>query len=567
MTTDRIVRLGIVGAGTRGADFAALLRSLGDDAVGVTALCDTDPAALVEATALFPDAFGFDSLDSLLDAGAADAVLISTPMPLHAPMSIACLERGVHVLCEVPAAVSVDEARALVAAATASTATYAMAENYIFSTPNRMVRALAHAGCFGRIYWARGAYLHELRELNETTPWRRRWQTGVRGVTYPTHSIGPLLDWTGGERITRVACGGTGSHHNDPRGEPYHDDSATLLGTLSSGGLVEVRLDMISDRPHAMDRYQLQGTDGAYECPREGEGRVWLRELDPAPRWRPLAEAFEAVRAARGIPPLEPVPPDAGHGGGDYFVLRDFVAAIRERSEPATDVHRALDMTLPGLVSTRALETGTWVDVPDSRNWIDEKPPTQLEMVWPVGKEPPAVHLPDGYELDLLRTHEREAYVQLMQRAGFDDWTMDRFAWVDGAVLPDAHYVVRESATGRIVATALAAHRPSLHHPAGGELGWVATDPDHGGRGLGRAVCAAVLARFVGAGYRNIYLYTNTFRHPAVALYLKLGFLPYLPDEAARERWQATLREIGWTEAVPALLPNGAETAVVANPA
>ncbi|MFW6294084.1 MAG: GNAT family N-acetyltransferase [Spirochaetota bacterium] len=565
MTTDRSVRLGIVGVGNRGADFAALLRSLGDAAVEVTALCDTDADALSEAAEHFPHAARFTTLDSLLDARAADAVVISTPMPLHAPMSIACLEHGVHVLCEVPAAASVDEARSLVRAAEASTAVYAMAENYIFSTPNRMVRALAQAGSFGEVYWARGAYLHELRDLNEKTPWRRTWQTGVRGVTYPTHSIGPTLDWSGGERITKVTCAGSGSHHTDPRGEPYHDDSATLLGRLSSGGLVEMRLDMVSDRPHAMDQYELQGTDGAYECPRGSEGRVWLRELDPQPRWRPLSDAFEAVRAARSMPALEAVPPDAEHGGGDYFVLRDFLATIREGREPATDVHRALDMTLPGLVSARALETESWVDVPDSRTWVNEEPPTKLEMVWPADAEPPAVRLPDGYELGLLRPEEREAYVELMRQAGFDDWTMDRFTWVDGAVLPDAHFVVREGATGRIVATALAAHRPSLHHPHGGELGWVATAPNHAGRGLGRAVCAAVLSRFAAAGYRNVYLYTNTFRNAAVALYLKLGFLPYLSDPDARERWEATLRAIEWGATVPAVLPNGTETAVVAD--
>jgi len=497
MVQNRSVRLGIAGVGNRGAGFAAMIHALGSDVVEVTALCDTRVTALDDAAEHFPGVARFESLDSLLDGDAADAVLISTPMPLHATMSIACLRRGVHVLCEVPAAVSIGEARDLVKAATGSDAIYAMAENYIFSTPNRMVRALAHAGCFGTIYWARGAYLHELRGMNETTPWRRRWQTGVRGVTYPTHSLGPALDWTGGDRITELACAGTGSHYADPRGDAYHDDSSTLLGRLASGGLVEVRVDMVSDRPHAMDQFELQGTDGAYECPRESEGRIWLRELDPNPEWRPLGEAFEAVRSARGIPPLESVPPDAGHGGGDYFVLRDFVRAIREGREPATNIHTALDLTLPGLVSTRAIESAQWVDVPNSRDWLDEKPPTQFEMVWPETAEVPEVCVPEGYELGLLRFEEREAYVALMQRAGFEDWTMDRFSWVDDAVLPDAHFVVRETTTGQIVATALAAHRPSVRHPHGGELGWVATDPDH-------TVRAVVLARppaALGAGW------------------------------------------------------------------
>lgn len=547
------IRLGIVGVGGRGDSFASLLDALPAGTFTVSALCDVNRGALDDAAPRFPDAAAFTEFDALLGSGLVDAVLVATPMPLHAPMSAAALGRGIHVLCEVPAAISEAQARGLVRAARASRARYAMAENYLFSTANRMIRAIAAAGLFGRVTWGRGEYIHELKELNERTPWRRQWQTGIRGITYPTHSLGPLLDWCG-ERVIRLTCAGTGSHYRDPAGASYHDDSATMLGHLAGGGLVEIRVDMISDRPHEMQRYELQGTDGACEV-RDSMRRIWLRALDPEPRWRPLDEAYGELAATGRVPPLEPVPEGVGHGGGDYFVLKHFAALLREPATgPASsagtglpDVHRALDMTLPGLVSQRAILDGSWRTVPDSRGWFgDQEQGPVVTMIYPESAEPPEIDLPAGYSLETLRDEERPEYVALMQSAGFVDWTMERFGWVERAVLPGGHFVVRHEASGAIVATALAAHRPDEDFPYGGELGWVATLPEHGGRGLARAACVAVLRRFRSAGYESIYLLTNTWRLAAVALYLKLGFVPYLRSPDHREAWERTLPRVGW---------------------
>ena len=67
-------------------------------------------------------------------------------------------------------------------------------------------------------------------------------------------------------------------------------------------------------------------------------------------------------------PPAEALA--AGHGGGDYWEVQDFVAAIRGEKEPAIGIDLAMDMTLPGLVSQQSIAQGSsWVAVPDSRNW------------------------------------------------------------------------------------------------------------------------------------------------------------------------------------------------------
>jgi predicted dehydrogenase len=232
---------------------------------------------------------------------------------------------------------------------------------------------MVRRGLFGTPYYAEGEYLHELKELNERTPWRRRWQTGVNGVTYGTHSLGPILQWMAGDRVTEVCAAGSGHHHLDPRGDRYENEATcVMLCRLQSGGLAKVRVDMLSDRPHAMTNYELQGTDGCFESARaEGQPhRVWLRSRSPdAHTWQDLAELEEEFLPERWRTHGEAAG-RAGHGGGDYFEVLDFADAVRGERPPAVGIHEALDMTLPGLVSQQSIAAGGgWLPVPDSRRW------------------------------------------------------------------------------------------------------------------------------------------------------------------------------------------------------
>ena len=373
MAPDRI-RFGIVGAAGRGNSFVRSLRA--HPATELTALCDVRAEPLQANAAELGVEHTFTEAQALFGSGTIDAVVLGTPMPLHAPHAIDALERGIHVLSEVTAGVSVEECRDLVRVARRSTASYMMAENYTYMKPNVLVRELARQGLFGEVYYGEGAYIHELKAHNEDTPWRRHWQTGVNGCTYPTHSLGPVLQWfdTRGrpDRVVAVCALGTGHHYRDPRGDGYEmEDSVTMMCRMASGGLVHIRVDMLSDRPHNMVHYALQGTDGAYESTDgfEATPKVWLRSRSDTPRWEPLEALEEAF-----LPDFWKNPPEAatqaGHGGGDYWEVQDFVAAIQGEAEPPIGIDSAMDMTLPGLVSQQSLAEGSsWVAVPDPRNW------------------------------------------------------------------------------------------------------------------------------------------------------------------------------------------------------
>lgn len=364
------IKVGVVGAARRGKSYFTPFNS--NPHTVVTALCDLNEEAVKETAAENNVEQIYTNYETMLDKAGLDAVVIGTPMPLHVSQSIMALERNIAVLCEVPAAVSIEECRKLIHAKRKSRAAYMMAENYCYIRPNILVGELVKEGLFGELYFGEGEYIHELKELNETTKWRRKWQTGINGNTYPTHTFGPLYQWFGNRRAVSVCCYGSGHHYQDPHGDYYeNEDSTTTACRLKGGGLVNLRLDMLSNRPHNTSFLSLQGTKGCYESPR-GLGdadKIYLADRHDYGTWHPLEELAEEFLPEQWLhPPKEAV--NAGHSGGDYWQVCYFVDAMVDGKEPPVGIYEGLDMTLPGLVSQLSIEQGSiWLDVPDPREW------------------------------------------------------------------------------------------------------------------------------------------------------------------------------------------------------
>ena len=184
----------------------------------------------------------------------------------------------------------------------------------------------------------------------------------------------------------------------------------------------------------------------------------------------------------------------------------------------------------------------------------------QLVMVWPQALlgSPPLLKPAPGYECRTYVPGDEQGYFKLMDRAGFAGWNEEKLTPYRAKILPNGWFMAVHVAAREIVATAMATHNPSARHPFGGELGWVAGDPSHAGHGLGKLVCAAVTARFLRAGYFNIYLRTDDVRLPAINVYLNLGYLPFLCATDMSRRWVEVFKKLErpcrpeeWIEAAP----------------
>jgi mycothiol synthase len=173
---------------------------------------------------------------------------------------------------------------------------------------------------------------------------------------------------------------------------------------------------------------------------------------------------------------------------------------------------------------------------------------TQLQMVWPehLLAAPPTVRLSPGYNLRAYQPGDEVRFYEVMALAGWPGWNDERLQpWI-ARILPEGWFMAVHQQSSLIAASAMALHSHSEQHPFGGELGWVAGDPAHAGRGLGMAVCAAVTARFIEAGYRHIHLYTEHWRLAAIKTYLKLGYVPFLYLPEMPERWQTLCAQLNW---------------------
>lgn len=357
------IRIGIAGA-PRGRSFLAGLAAYGDQAE-IRAVYEPDPVARQK----FADDTGVDTPASYEDLLASvDAVILASPQHHHAPQAIMALGEGVHVLSEVPAAVSLEQAQDLLTAVRHSGTHYMIAENYCFSPANLTIKEMARAGLFGDLYFGEGEYLHEMKswhtDASGRPTWRYHWQVGRAGITYPTHSLGPLLWWFQ-DRVVAVSCSGTG-RHTDPEHEI--DDTVLMLARTARGALLSIRLDLLSNRPHLMNYYSLQGTAGAYEAARVAGApdHIYLLGQSPSEQWEPLDAYVEKFLPER----YREVAAGAGHGGTDTWPVRDFLDAVLADRASELDIYAALDMTLPGLVSESSFyEHGAWRAVPNPRLW------------------------------------------------------------------------------------------------------------------------------------------------------------------------------------------------------
>ena len=112
-SADKLLRVGVIGVGVMGSNHARVFADMpGVALVGVVDPENQQRDFVVKTLGCA----GYDSVEALLDGG-VDAVTVAAPTHLHHEIALACIAHGVHVLVEKPIASSVEEGRAIIAAA------------------------------------------------------------------------------------------------------------------------------------------------------------------------------------------------------------------------------------------------------------------------------------------------------------------------------------------------------------------------------------------------------------------------------------------------------------------
>lgn len=365
---DRKIRIGIIGG-----NFGAGFQFHEHPNCIVEAVSDLRPERRERLMKVYKCTKSYESLEKLLPDPKIDAVFIATPMPDHARHVLASLKAGKHVLCAVPAAMTLEECAAIQRAVKRSGLTYMMCETSYYYPEVISARKFYNEGKFGEIFRSEAAYHHPGLETLWFENGKPTWRHGIPPLLYPTHSTSYLISVTG-ERLTHVSANGWGDDSPLLKGNPYNNPfwngtaffktnkghncqisccwKGALVGTVR-GEWHGTKMSFYTPDPtglkaslvHASDTL---GKDDAGFAQKEAKVEIydqpkwWLTDMMP-----------------------EPLRHDSGHWGSHTFLTHEFIDALVNNRKPAIDIKEALAYTAPGIVAHQsALKKGEYLKVP-----------------------------------------------------------------------------------------------------------------------------------------------------------------------------------------------------------
>jgi predicted dehydrogenase len=232
----KTVRVGVIGVGAA-AQVIHIPAIKKTEGVELVAICDRDPEKVARVAQKFQIPHAHSRLDDLLSSDEIDAVDICTPNFLHAPMALAALEAGKHVLCERPLARSGVEAATMAKAAKKADRLLMCAVQHRFRADSQLLRTFVAKGDLGDIFYTKAGWLRRRTEW-DSDEWRRQKRESGGGVVLDLgfQMLDLSLWMLGGPEVVSV----TASVHRSKKGEV--EDSATAFLRLASGATLTLEL-------------------------------------------------------------------------------------------------------------------------------------------------------------------------------------------------------------------------------------------------------------------------------------------------------------------------------------
>jgi predicted dehydrogenase len=386
---EKVVRIGIVGAGNRGT---GLLRNFLDlPGVAIPAVCDINEANLSRAQGIVekaghkrPEGYsrGLEDFRRLAARDDLDAVVTATPWGWHTPVCVAAMKAGKYAATEVPAALTIEECWELVNTSEETGMPCMMLENVCYYRNVLMVLNMIQQGLLGELTHCEGGYQHDVRRGKVLPTGDLKWR-GIHSLKhnanlYPTHPIGPIAWWTNINRGDRFAyltsmssksrginhyiAKRLGSDHPSAKRKYAQGDVNTTLIRTENGVTVTLYFDTQSPRPYDLI-LRVQGTEGIYSGTLE---KIYVEDRSPERlTWEdtgPYYEQYEhPIWKALGETAR-----NYGHGGGDYIELHQFVRAVRNRTQTPIDVYDAASWSVITPLSEKSVASKSApVDFPD----------------------------------------------------------------------------------------------------------------------------------------------------------------------------------------------------------
>lgn len=363
------IRIGIFGL-RRGSSFIDEIKYNGGELVAV---CEKDEEYTKTIMSCIEGACVYTDFDEFINHP-MDAVLLANFFPEHAKYAVKALEKNIHVLSECVSNGTMAEGVMLYEAAEKSKAIYMLAENYPFMTFNREMKRVYEGGTLGKIMYAEGEYNHPMdwydtKAVLSIRPYEKHWRNFLPRSYYITHSLAPIMCATGSFPVRVTAMPVLRPLPDDCPTASHVADVASIISILNDDGSVFKVTGCSAFGAH-WNSYRLCCEKGQIENVR-GTDKVMLRYNSwQIPEGKEEVNFYEPDLSDEDSEQIH----NAGHGGGDFLVIKAFFESIRSGKPHQFDVRFATAMASVAILSHRSIMEGSApYDIPDFRNEADRE--------------------------------------------------------------------------------------------------------------------------------------------------------------------------------------------------
>jgi predicted dehydrogenase len=365
------IGFGLIGTGYMGKRHAVALKAVG--AVFNTTLrpvCELLCTTTASGAAQKAVELGFNRSTAdwrdLIEDKRVQAIIIASPQSTHLQIARAALAAGKPVLCEKPLGASLDDARAMVAAADSACVVNMIGFNYVRTPATQLAHEIINNGEIGDIVHVRAEHTEDFYADPEApVSWRTRdAASGNLGDLSP-HIINAVLRLAG--PIERLVADVQTVHLSRPgetgREPVTNDDQADFLCRFKNGAMGSISVSRVATGKKMGYAYEITGTDGALRFDGEDQNSLWFYER----RSQTGRQGFKKMLTGPDHPDYKAfcLGPGHGTGYGDQIIIeaRDFLKAIETGKPVFPTFHDGLEVSRVIAAALRSNEQRRWVDL------------------------------------------------------------------------------------------------------------------------------------------------------------------------------------------------------------
>ncbi len=261
------IRTALIGASFAKAAYLPALAAIDDVELIAIASARLESAQSAAQAFRVPNAYA--DWRAMLEQHPVDLVCVATPVAYHAPMTLAALKAGAHVICEKPMAMNSDEARQMLDQAQTLGRVHMIGHELRFNPNRRKIKQIIESGAIGHV--------RHVNIVNITATWGDPasrsvgdwWSLaemgGGRLGANGSHQIDLLRFWLGdmgaisGQIATMVP-----DRIDKQSGEPWTataDDEVCFTAEMKNGAIISVFLSGAA-RHSLGNHVQIFGSEG-----------------------------------------------------------------------------------------------------------------------------------------------------------------------------------------------------------------------------------------------------------------------------------------------------------------